>query len=185
MLLGAVTIGVTLWSWGQPPISKSGEVRLWVNSIWSQENSQQIADWYALSHFIHGLLMAFVGLALRRWIGFPAALVVAVITGVAWEVIEHTDLVMTQFRSQTIYKGYSGDSVLNAVCDYAFMLGGFFLGSAVPVAWSLLLILVLEVVSTLAVREGLVLTTIRVVHPVAAITAWQDELKPPKTAGAD
>ena len=60
---GAVLIGVTLWAWGQPLISESGEIRLWVHSVWSSQNSQQIADWYSLSHFIQGMLVVLVGAA--------------------------------------------------------------------------------------------------------------------------
>ena len=66
--LGLPAIGVTLWAWGQPLISASGEIRLWVNLIWSSENSQQIADWYTVSHVIHGMLVAVIGRALGRWL---------------------------------------------------------------------------------------------------------------------
>jgi hypothetical protein len=177
-LLGAVAIGVTLRAWGQPLVSASGQVRLWVNSVWSGENSQQIADWYTLSHVIHGMLIALAGRALGWRIGFPLALGVAIVTGVGWEIGEHTTWVLERFRGQTIYQGYRGDTVLNAVCDYLFMLGGFAFGAAARVRTSLLLILGLEVASALVARDSLILTTIRVVHPVPAITAWQDAANP-------
>jgi hypothetical protein len=35
LVLGGIVIGVTLWAWGQPLVSRSGEIRLWVNLIWS------------------------------------------------------------------------------------------------------------------------------------------------------
>ncbi|MEI2806428.1 MAG: DUF2585 family protein [Albidovulum sp.] len=182
-LLGSVAIGVTLRAWGQPLVSASGKISLWVNSVWSGENSQQIADWYTLSHVIHGMLIALAGRALGWRIGFPLALGVAIATGVGWEIGEHTTWVLEQFRGQTIYQGYRGDTVLNAVCDYLFMLGGFALGASARVRTSLLLILGLEVASALVARDNLILTTIRVVHPVPAITAWQDAANPRSAPG--
>jgi hypothetical protein len=149
--LGALAIGVTLWSWGQPLISRTGEVRLWVGSIWSGENSQQVADWYSLSHLVHGMLVALVARIPGRWPRFPVAFAIALATGVAWEIVEHTDLVLHRFRAATVYQGYVGDSVLNAVCDY---------------------------LSASVARDSLVLTTLQLVHPVPAIAAWQDAINP-------
>lgn len=177
-LLGAIVIAVTLRAWGQPLVSASGQVRLWVNSVWSSENSQQIADWYTLSHVIHGMLIGLFVRAAGRRVAFPPALGLAILTGVGWEVGEHTTWVLERFRGETIYQGYRGDTVLNAVCDYLFMLGGFAFAARAPARTSLLLILGLEVTSALAVRDSLILTTIRVVHPVPAITAWQDAANP-------
>jgi hypothetical protein len=182
-LLGSVAIGVTLRAWGQPLVSASGKISLWVNSVWSGENSQQIADWYTLSHVIHGMLIALAGRALGWRIGFPLALGVAIATGVGWEIGEHTTWVLERFRGQTIYQGYRGDTVLNAVCDYLFMLAGFALGASARVRTSLLLILGLEVASALVARDSLILTTIRVVHPLPAITAWQDAANPRSAPG--
>ncbi len=181
--LGAIVIAVTLRAWGQPLVSASGQVRLWVNSVWSGENSQQIADWYTLSHVIHGMLVALAGRALGARIGFPLALGVAVATGVGWEIGEHTTWVLDRFRGETIYQGYRGDTVLNAVCDYLFMLGGFAFAARAPARTSVLLILGLEATSALAVRDSLILTTIRVVRPVPAITAWQDAANPRAVPG--
>jgi hypothetical protein len=63
------------------------------------------------------------------------------------------------------------------------MLGGFALGASARVRTSLLLILGLEVASALVARDNLILTTIRVVHPVPAITAWQDAANPRSAPG--
>ncbi len=180
-------MGITLWSWGQPVISASGDIRLWVNSVWSSENSQQIADWYTTSHVIHGLLVALLGRALARWVPFAVIFAVAIVTGVAWEIVEHTEWVLGQFRDTTIYQGYVGDTVLNAVCDYVFMMSGFALGWLLPLGWVIALALGLEIGSAPIARDSLVLTTLRVVHPVPAIERWQDELNPrsqPEAAAA-
>lgn len=177
-MLGMVAIGVTLWVWGQPLVSRSGEIRLWVGSVWSRENSQQMADWYSLSHMVHGMLIALFGRALGRWVPFRLVFAAAIATGVAWEIAEHTDWVLDRFRGQTIYQGYSGDTVLNAVCDYVFMLAGFAIVAALPWGWGIVLILALEGTSAVLARDSLILTTIRVVHPIPSLTRWQDETRP-------
>jgi len=184
MVLGGVAIGVTLWAWGQPLVSRSGEIRLWVNLIWSSENSQQLADWYSLSHAILGMLIALVGRGLAPRVPYPAILALVLVIGVGWEIIEHTDFVLDRFRGQTIYQGYVGDTVLNAVSDYVFMLAGFFAAMALPIRWGLLLMLGLEILSAAVARDSLILTTIRVVHPIQAISDWQDETNPVRRPAA-
>lgn len=176
--LGLFAIGITLWAWGQPLVSTSGEFHLWVNSIWSGENSQQVADWYSLSHTVHGLLIGLLYWAVRRWTGYAPVYAVAILTGVGWEIIEHTDLVLDRFRAVTLYQGYLGDTVLNAVMDYVFMMAGFFVGSTLRPLWVGLVIVVLELSSALIARDSLVLTTIHTFRPVPALDAWQDAINP-------
>ncbi len=176
--LGAVLIGVTLWAWGQPLTSTSGEFHFWVGNVWSGENSQQLADWYTLSHIIHGMLVALVGRLLAPWVTYPLMLTVAIVTGVAWEIVEHTDWVLDRFRATTIYQGYVGDTVLNAVADYVFMMGGFLLASAVTLRWVVALILALEVTAAAIARDSLALSTLSLIYPVEAIETWQQDLNP-------
>ena len=176
--LGIPAVGITLWAWGQPLTSASGELHLWVNSIWSSENSQQIADWYSLSHAVHGLLIGLAYWALRPWTGFAPIYLVAIVTGVGWEIVEHTDWVLDRFRAVTLYQGYLGDTVLNAVMDYVFMMGGFFFASRVKLRFTVLLIAAMELTSALVARDCLTLTTINTFHPIEAIQAWQDEINP-------
>lgn len=177
-LLGLPVIGVTLFAWGQPLTSASGEVHLWVNSIWSSENSQQLADWYTVSHIIHGILIALAGKAVVRWTGFAPIYALAIATGVGWEIFEHTQWVYDRFRAAALYRGYVGDTVLNAVADYVFMVAGFHLAWALRVPLALGLALVLEIGGAWFARDSLSLTIISFIHPVPAIEAWQDEINP-------
>ncbi len=177
-LLGIPAVAVTLWAWGQPLTSASGEFHLWVNSIWSSENSQQVADWYSLSHAVHGLLIGLLYWALRRWTGFAPIYLVAIVTGVGWEIVEHTDWVLDRFRAVTLYQGYLGDTVLNATMDYVFMMGGFYFASWARPLWTGALIVALELASALIARDNLTLTTINTLYPVDVIQAWQDEINP-------
>ena len=177
-LAGAVAIGATLWAWGQPLICTCGYVEFWVGSIFSSGNSQHIADWYTLSHFVHGLLIVLIGRPLVPGGDLRVLLAVAIATGVAWEIVEHTDMVLDRFRATTLYQGYRGDSVLNAVADYLWMLGGFALASRLKGWMILALVVVLEVTSAAIARDSLALTTIMVIHPVPAIDAWQQAINP-------
>ncbi len=183
--MGAAVIGLTLWSWGQPLISTSGEVSFWVGSVWSNQNSQQVADWYTLSHIIHGMLVVLIGRMAPRLFGYRAMLSAAIATGIGWELLEHTDWVLSQFRATTIYQGYLGDSVLNAVCDYLFMLGGFFVASALSTRWAFAAALALELTSAALARDSLVLTTMSVVYPIEAVAAWQQATNPQSAVTPD
>jgi hypothetical protein len=177
-LAGAGVVGITLWSWGQPLICTCGYVRFWVGSVFSSDNSQHIADWYTLSHMVHGMLVVLVGRLVLGPGDLRPLLAIAIVTGVAWEIVEHTDMVLDRFRATTLYQGYRGDSVLNAVADYLWMLGGFALASRLR-GWMILgLIAALEVTSAAVARDSLTLTTIMVIHPVEAISAWQQAINP-------
>jgi hypothetical protein len=177
-LAGAVLIGVVLYAWGQPLICTCGYVRFWVGSVFSGENSQQIADWYTLSHFVQGMLVVLVGRLFFPRVSVSVLLAVAIVIGVAWEIVEHTDLVLNRFRATTLYQGYVGDSVLNAVSDYLWMLGGFFVANALPTVWVIVSIAVLEITAAAIARDSLVLTTIMTLHPIQAIADWQQEINP-------
>lgn len=183
--LGALGIAATLLFWGQPLICTCGYVRLWVNSIFSSENSQQIADWYTLSHVVHGMLIVLLGRLLLPGLGFWGLYAIAIVTGVAWEIIEHTDLVLDQFRAVTIYQGYLGDSVLNAVADYLWMLAGFFVASRLSTSLVFLTIAAFEIGSALIARDSLTLTTLMLIYPFESIETWQQAINPVDIPTAD
>lgn len=145
--LGAVLIGVTLWLWGQPLICACGYVKLWEGSIFSKHTSQHVADWYTVGHVVSDMLVVLVG----RWVGsgFRSLLAITIVIGTGWEIVEHTERVMRQFRATALYSDYAGDSVLNAVADYLWMLGGFALAWQLRQLWVAVLIVALEAVSAL------------------------------------
>lgn len=178
VFLGAILISVTLFAWGQPLICTCGYVQFWVGSIFSSGNSQHIADWYTLSHFLHGVLIVLAGrLFFPRW-GFRTLFAIAILTGVAWEILEHTDWVLNRFRGTTLYLGYRGDSVLNAVSDYLWMLGGFFLANRLSTPWIVTMVIFLEVTAAIIARDCLTLTTLMIIYPIEAIESWQQALNP-------
>ncbi|MFY0691797.1 MAG: DUF2585 family protein [Paracoccaceae bacterium] len=177
-VLGGISIFVTLWIWGQPLICTCGYAQFWVGSIWSSGNSQHVADWYTLSHIVHGLLIVPIGRLISPKISFNLLFFVAITTGITWEIVEHTDWVLDQFRATTVNQGYLGDSVLNAVADYSFMMAGFFISSRMPTLSTLGVILTFEATAAFVARDSLLLTTMMLLHRFEAIEEWQQEINP-------
>src|SRR6476660_8723649 len=88
------TAAAILLAMGRHPICTCGAVDFWVGTRDSPKTSQMLADWYSLSHIVHGLLFyAALWLIARRWPvewRFVAALAVEA----AWEVTENTPFVI-------------------------------------------------------------------------------------------
>ena len=158
---------------GRPPICTCGTVELWVNSTASAKTSQMLADWYSPSHIVHGLLFyAALWLAARRW-NVRTRFLVAVAIEAAWEVVENTPLVIDRYREATIALGYTGDSVLNSVSDIAMMALGFLAARKLPPWASIALVLLLEMVPLLVIRDNLTLNVWMLLAPNDAVRIWQ------------
>lgn len=132
-----------------------------------------LADWYSLSHIVHGLLFfALLWLVARRWPvqwRFLAALLIET----AWEVTENTPFVIDRYRTATAALGYSGDSVINSLSDILMMCLGFLAARKLPVWGSIILVLVLEIVPLLVIRDNLTLNVWMLLAPSDALRAWQ------------
>ena len=165
-----------LYTMGRNPICTCGTVKLWVGDPNTADNSQHIADWYTLSHIIHGFLFCglFWLLARNRPLGFRALMALVVEAG--WEILENSPLIINRYREGTIALGYEGDSILNSVSDILFMLVGFLIASRLPVWVTVALAIFFELVALYAIRDNLTLNVIMLVYPVASIKAWQGGL---------
>lgn len=157
---------------GHPWISKTGILKVWGVAN-TPDNSQELFDWYSLSHVIHGLLFyAVLHLLVPRWPLSVRALA-ATLVEVGWEVLENTPLIINRYREATISLDYFGDSVINSVFDVLSMLAGFWLARKLPVWASVALILVFEALATYVIRDGLILNVLMLVYPLDAVRAWQ------------
>ncbi len=168
-----------LFAMDRPPICECGTIKLWHGVVQSSENSQHITDWYAPSHFTHGLIMA--GVAWLLWVkwglfgGKPQqwALPIAVFVEAAWEIAENTPMVINRYREVTISWGYSGDSILNSAADIGWMTIGFLIALRLPWWASAALGIFLELLALAVIRDNLTLNVIMLLFPVEAIAEWQ------------
>jgi hypothetical protein len=147
--------------------------------VQSAENSQHLTDWYAPSHFTHGLIMYFVAWLLwKRWGLFGGrpirwALPIAVAVEAAWEIMENTPMVIDRYRAVTVSFGYSGDSIINSAADIGWMVAGFLLATRLPAWASVVLAATFELLTLWTIRDNLTLNVVMLFWPVEAIRQWQ------------
>ena len=171
LILGAAA--VLLFAMGRNPICACGTIELWVGQRDSAKTSQMLADWYSLSHIVHGLLFyAILWLAVRRW-PVEWRFLIALMVEASWEVIENTPLVIDRYRETTAALGYIGDSVINSLSDIGMMCLGFLLARKLPAWAAVALLVVLELVPLFAIRDNLTLNIWNLLAPNPAIAAWQ------------
>jgi uncharacterized membrane protein YiaA len=162
-----------LLAMGRSAICTCGKVGLWVNERDSATTSQMLADWYSLSHVVHGLLFYFGLWLVARRLAAEWRFIAALVIESAWEVIENTPMVINRYREATAALGYTGDSVLNSMSDIAMMALGFFLARKLPLWWSVALVLALELIPFFVIRDNLTLNVWMLLAPNQSIRAWQ------------
>jgi hypothetical protein len=172
-ILIASAAAALLYLMGRPPICTCGDIDLWVGEVNSSRTSQMLSDWYSPSHIVHGFLFyGALSLVARKW-PVERRFLGALTIEAAWEIIENTPMIINRYREATAALGYTGDSVLNSVSDIAMMGLGFLLARRLPVWASVAVVLVLELVPLIIIRDNLTLNVWMLLAPNEAVKAWQ------------
>jgi len=159
---------------GRPPFCKCGIIRPWSGEIWSNQNSQQLADPYTFTHILHGVLIyALVWLIGRKRLPARGRFVAAVVLECGWELFENTDFIIRRYRDVTISLDYFGDSVFNSIGDVCAMMTGYFVASKVPVRITVVGGLLLDLFLLFWFRDSLAINILMLIYPVEGIKNWQ------------
>ncbi|MFL6764177.1 MAG: DUF2585 family protein [Sphingomicrobium sp.] len=158
---------------GRHPICTCGAVDLWVAARDSPKTSQMLADWYSLSHIVHGLIFYALLWFVARRLPLEWRFLSALLMEAGWEVIENTPVVIDRYRATTAALGYSGDSVINSMSDILMMALGFLAARKLPPWASVALLVAFELVPLLVIRDNLTLNIWALLAPNASVQAWQ------------
>jgi hypothetical protein len=160
-----------LFAMGRPPVCTCGWVELWGREGPTQ--SQMLADWYSPSHIVHGFLFYAALRLLSPRTALEGRFAAALTIEAAWEILENTPWIIDRYREATIALGYSGDSILNSASDIAMMAFGFLASRRLPIWASVAVVLVLEIVPLLVIRDNLTLNIWMLLAPSDTIRTWQ------------
>ena len=158
---------------GQDAWCECGRLSFWEGDIWSSHNSQHPVDPYFFSHVLHGVLFCGCLSLLPKSCSHSLRFTLVVALECSWELLENSPLVIERYRTATLALDYYGDSVTNSVFDILACMLGYAFAALTTRVKSLLLILISELLMTLAIRDCLTLNILMLLYPVEAIKQWQ------------
>jgi hypothetical protein len=170
MLLSAAILAFM----GHVLICKCGTIKLWHLSRSDSETSQHLTDWYTYSHILHGIILYWLtGVVAQGRLSVAARLVIATALEAGWEIFENTPLIINRYRSVTIARDYFGDSIINSMADIAAMIVGFLIAARLPAWVTVVLLIGVEVILLVLIRDNLTLNLIMLIHPMDWLREWQ------------
>lgn len=146
---------------------------LWTGSAWSSQTSQNFLDPYSFTHLLHGFAIAGVLLLITRQMPTAWRLCIAIAAESVWEIFENSTLVVERYRQATASLGYQGDTVLNSMGDIFCCGVGLMIARRLGWLRSLPVFIATEIGLLFWIRDSLLLEIIMLIHPIAAIKAWQ------------
>ncbi len=169
----ALAAAFALAAMGQPVWCVCGKPFLWSGNVWSQHNSQHLADPYSFSHVLHGFLFfwLFTRLLPRAATAWRLACAVALEAG--WELLENSPLVINRYREATAAVGYQGDTIVNSMSDILCCALGFAVARALGWRRTLALFVLIELGMLAFVRDNLTLNVLMLLCPIPGLKAWQ------------
>jgi hypothetical protein len=165
--------GCVEWWLGRSLLGTDGRFGWWESDIWSNENSQRLADPYSFSHLVHGIAFFALFWLCARKRPVSNRYLMAVLLESGWEILENSPIIINRYRAVTISLGYIGDSIMNSLSDICMMSIGFLIACHVKPWVSVALVVAMEIGCALWVRDNLTLNIIMLIYPIGAIRAWQ------------
>ncbi|MDB4978027.1 MAG: hypothetical protein JWM56_213 [Candidatus Peribacteria bacterium] len=146
---------------------------LWTGNAWSNATSQHFADPYSLSHILHGFIFYALLTIFSKKLTVRQRLVIATVIEIGWELLENSPVIINRYRAATASLDYMGDSILNSVGDVVSCILGFYLAARLPVKWTLVISLLIELGMLFFIRDNLTLNVIMLIYPIRAVKIWQ------------
>ncbi len=163
-----------LYAMGQPLICHCGQVKWFDTAVRGAENSQHLFDWYTLFHLASGMTIYLIlRLLFKNRLSFATLLLLALALSVGWEIFENTYYIADRYHHTTVYSNYFGDSIINSLMDTVVIGLGFALAWHLPWPATVFIIIGLEILTGIAIRDSAILNAIMLIHPFPAILSWQ------------
>ena len=150
-----------------------GEPNLWSGDPQSSHSSQHLFDPYSFTHVLHGILIC--GILAWAWprLSWAWGLWGTTSLEALWELLENSQFVIRRYRTATIALGYEGDSIANSMGDVLVCALGFALARKIGLRWSVVMVVVTELILLVWIRDNLLLNIVMLVWPMEAIKNWQ------------
>lgn len=169
----AVTVFILHWQ-GRLWWCECGGWVPWSGDSHGRHNSQHLFDPYTFSHVLHGII--FFGALYLLWPkgAYAWRLVISMFVECGWELLENSSFIIERYRNTTAAIGYVGDSVFNSLADVLSCGFGFWLAGRIGLWRSVAVIVVVELVMLVAIRDNLTLNVLMMVYPIESIKTWQN-----------